>query len=215
MSAPALPAITPEALQAFQTLLLTMGMAQPAAPTIAPGSQPAQADTGYPPPAAGVAPPLPPPQGLRTHTTPASAHPEVVKSAQQDVTAPRKVAPFIAPGRKLDNLLARAPPTFAKQTAGAHSGVGSHRRLANGGYSVRGGVGQQVYQPGPAKTKDMKISRLSRVRIVFLCQGKYILNLTCRSSSLRAVRLCKARERPPTGIPLDRLTGRGNEARYG
>lgn len=189
MSAPALPAITPEALQAFQTLLLTMGMAQPAAPTIAPGSQPAQADTGYPPPAAGIAPPLPPPQGLRTHTTPASAPPEVVQSAQQDVTAPRKVAPFIAPGRKLDNLLARAPPTFAKQTAGAHSGVGSHRRLANGGYSVRGGVGQQVYQPGPGKTKDMKISRLSRVRIVFLCKGKYILNLTCRSSSLRAVRL--------------------------
>jgi hypothetical protein len=29
------------------------------------------------------------------------------------------------------------------------------------------------------------------------------------------VDVCKARERPPMGIPLDRLTGRRNEARYG
>ena len=39
--------------------------------------------------------------------------------------------------------------------------------------------------------------------------------VTTRTTDYNSHPGCKARERPPTGVPLDRLTGRRNEARYG
>ncbi|KAH8090501.1 hypothetical protein HD553DRAFT_338187 [Filobasidium floriforme] len=62
---------------------------------------------------------------------------------------------------------------------------------------------EYLREDGPSPKKAIKFAARRNARSA---KGKGRAN---------QVEECKARERPPTGIPLDRLTGRRNEARYG